>query len=137
MDTTKKSNPVYSNTDTGKVVLSEEEWKKILPQDVYQIARMKGTERPWTSKFEKSKEIGTYYCAACGMPCLKAIPSLKAVAAGPVFTNPSAKAVSFIRRIIPLGWSGPKCSVAAVKPIWAMYLMMARHPPVYAIVSMG
>ena len=55
-DMKKDDNPVYSNTDTSKVVLSEAEWKKILPQDVYYIARQKGTERPWTSKFEKFDE---------------------------------------------------------------------------------
>ena len=70
MDTTKK-NPVYSKTDSSKVVLSEEEWKKLLPSEVFQIARMKGTERPWTSKFENFKEIGTYYCAACGNPLFR------------------------------------------------------------------
>ena len=58
---TKEGNPVYSNTDASKVTMTEEEWKKILPQDVFYIARMKGTERPWTSMFEKSKEVGTYY----------------------------------------------------------------------------
>ena len=53
MDTiNKKNNPVYSNTDTSKVNISEEEWKKVLPGDVYQIARLKGTERPWSSKYE-------------------------------------------------------------------------------------
>jgi len=66
MDNNKKDNPVYSNTDTSKVALTDEEWKKLLPQDVYYIARMKGTERPFTSKYENSKDIGTYYCAACG-----------------------------------------------------------------------
>ena len=53
MDSLKKNNPVYSKTDTSKVTLNEEEWKKILPKNVYGIARMKGTERPWSSKFEK------------------------------------------------------------------------------------
>ncbi|HEY0731505.1 MAG TPA: peptide-methionine (R)-S-oxide reductase MsrB [Chitinophagaceae bacterium] len=61
-----KNNPVYSNTDTSKVELSEDEWKKILSPDVYYIARQKGTERPGTSPFEHSKEKGTYYCGACG-----------------------------------------------------------------------
>jgi peptide methionine sulfoxide reductase MsrB len=40
------------------VNLTDEEWKKILPEDVYYIARMKGTERPWSSKYETSEEIG-------------------------------------------------------------------------------
>ena len=34
MKETNTNNPVYSNTDTGSVNLSEEEWKKILPEDV-------------------------------------------------------------------------------------------------------
>ncbi len=64
----KTGNPIYSRTDTSKVELNEEEWKKILPKDVYNIARQKGTERPWTSEYETSKEVGTYYCAVCGNP---------------------------------------------------------------------
>jgi peptide-methionine (R)-S-oxide reductase len=66
MDTTKKNNPVYSQTDSSKVEITDAEWKKILPEDVYTIARQKGTERPWTSKYESLKDKGTYYCAACG-----------------------------------------------------------------------
>ncbi|EFJ39171.1 hypothetical protein VOLCADRAFT_71758, partial [Volvox carteri f. nagariensis] len=71
MDSTEKNNPVYSRTDKSKVNLKEEEWKKILSPDVYYIARQKGTERAWTSKFENFKEIGTYYCAACGNALFK------------------------------------------------------------------
>src|SRR5215831_13171994 len=66
-----KKNPAYSRSDTNKVVMSEEEWKNVLPKDVYNIARQKGTERPWSSKFENFSEIGTYYCAACGNPLFK------------------------------------------------------------------
>jgi peptide-methionine (R)-S-oxide reductase len=68
MESSNKNNPVYSNTDSSAINLSNDEWKKILPDDVYHIARMKGTERPWTSQFEGFKEKGTYYCAACGNP---------------------------------------------------------------------
>ena len=64
MDNTK--NQYFSKTGTDKVNVSNEEWKKILPGDVYQIARQKGTERPYTSKYEDFDEIGTYYCAVCG-----------------------------------------------------------------------
>ena len=41
----------YSNTDTNKIVLSNEEWKKKLSPEVYRIAREKGTEAPWSSKY--------------------------------------------------------------------------------------
>ena len=51
-----KNNPAYSRTDNSKVVLKDEEWKNILSPEVYNIARQKGTERPYTSKFESFKE---------------------------------------------------------------------------------
>jgi peptide-methionine (R)-S-oxide reductase len=71
MNNPEKKNPVYSTTNQDKVNLTEEEWKKFLPKDVYYIARQKGTERPWSSKFEDFNEIGTYYCAVCGNPLFK------------------------------------------------------------------
>jgi peptide-methionine (R)-S-oxide reductase len=66
MDTAKNNNPYFSRSDTGKVEISNDEWKKVLPSDVYNIAREKGTERAFTGKFWDHKEGGTYYCAACG-----------------------------------------------------------------------
>ncbi len=65
---TKMINPVYSKSDTSKVNLTNEEWKKILPNEVYTIARTRGTERPWSSKYENFYDRGKYYCAACGNP---------------------------------------------------------------------
>ncbi|HSU28293.1 MAG TPA: peptide-methionine (R)-S-oxide reductase MsrB [Chitinophagaceae bacterium] len=84
-------NPVYSHTDPSKVTLSEEEWKKILPSDVYHIARQKGTERPWTSKFEDSKEIGTYFCAVCGNPLFKSDTKFESGCGWPSFYEPIGK----------------------------------------------
>lgn len=86
-----KKSPVYSKTDSGKVVMTDEEWKKVLPADVYYIARQKGTERPWTSKFEKFKEIGTYYCAACGNPLFKSDTKFESGCGWPSFYEPISK----------------------------------------------
>lgn len=91
MDTAKKNNPVYSTTDTSKVALNEEEWKKILPADVFYIARQKGTERPGTSKFEYFKEIGTYYCAACGNPLFRSDTKFESGCGWPSFYDPISK----------------------------------------------
>jgi peptide-methionine (R)-S-oxide reductase len=90
MDTSKK-NTVYSRTDSSKVNVSDEEWRKILPADVYAIAREKGTERPWTSKFEDSKEVGTYYCAACGNPLFKSDTKFESGCGWPSFYQPISK----------------------------------------------
>ena len=91
MDSTEKNNPVYSRTDKSKVNLKEEEWKKILSPDVYYIARQKGTERAWTSKFENFKEIGTYYCAACGNALFKSDTKFDSGCGWPSFYEPISK----------------------------------------------
>lgn len=62
----KPGNPYYSNTDTTKLNLTDAEWKKVLPADVYEVLRHGDTERPFTGKYWNSDEKGTYYCAACG-----------------------------------------------------------------------
>jgi peptide-methionine (R)-S-oxide reductase len=91
MDTSKKRNPVYSNTDTSKVNLSEDEWKNLLTPEVYRVARQKGTERPWTSPFETLKEKGTYYCAACGNPLFKSDTKFESGCGWPSFYEPISK----------------------------------------------
>lgn len=91
MDSAKKDNPVYSTTDSSKVNLKDEEWKKILSPEVYSVARQKGTERPWTSKFENFKEIGTYYCAVCGNPLFKSDTKFESGCGWPSFYEPISK----------------------------------------------
>lgn len=92
MDSTNdKKSPVYSRTDTSKVVLSNEEWKKILSPEVYAVAREKGTERPYTSKYETSKEVGTYYCAVCGNPLFKSDTKFESGCGWPSFYEPISK----------------------------------------------
>lgn len=45
---------------------SEKEWQAQLTPEQYRILREKGTERPFTSKFEDFYDGGTYTCAGCG-----------------------------------------------------------------------
>jgi peptide methionine sulfoxide reductase msrA/msrB len=62
----KPENPYYSNTDTTKLNVSNSEWKKVLPPDLYAVSRNADTERAFTGKLWNSDSKGTYYCAACG-----------------------------------------------------------------------
>lgn len=84
-------NPVYSKTDTAGVHMSDDEWRKILPDELYYIARQKGTERPWTSKFEHFNETGTYYCAACGNALFKSDTKFESGCGWPSFYEPISK----------------------------------------------
>ncbi len=67
----KPNNPYYSNTDTTPLHVSNEEWKKILPADLYAVAREADTERAFTGTMWKSDTKGTYYCAVCGLRLFK------------------------------------------------------------------
>lgn len=46
--------------------MSEEDWKKKLTPEQYNVCRLGGTESPFSGKFNKHYESGTYVCAACG-----------------------------------------------------------------------
>ena len=60
------TNPHYSRTDTAHLDVPDTEWKRILPDDVYHVAREKGTERAFTGKLWDADGLGMYYCAVCG-----------------------------------------------------------------------
>ena len=66
-----RHNPYYSRTDTTHLHVSDAEWKKILPADVYNIARDKGTEYAFSGKYYKTDTKGNYYCAVCGNPLFR------------------------------------------------------------------
>jgi peptide-methionine (R)-S-oxide reductase len=59
-------NPYYSRLDTTVLEVKDSEWQKFLSDEVYRVARMKGTERAFTGKYWDFTGIGTYYCAVCG-----------------------------------------------------------------------
>lgn len=48
-----------------KILKSEEEWKKELTPEQFRILREKGTEYPFSGKYNKHKAKGKYVCAAC------------------------------------------------------------------------
>lgn len=46
---------------------TEEQWKEELSDEEYRVLREKGTERPFTGKYDKFFEEGEYKCAGCGL----------------------------------------------------------------------
>ncbi len=50
----------------NKIEKSEEEWKKVLTPEQYNVLRQRGTEMPFLGKLCYNKENGIYTCAACG-----------------------------------------------------------------------
>jgi peptide-methionine (R)-S-oxide reductase len=50
-------------TDVQK---TEEEWRRELTPEQYDVLRRAGTEPPFSGKFVHNKETGMYKCGACG-----------------------------------------------------------------------
>ncbi len=53
-------------SENSKVVKSEQEWQQDLTPEQFEVCRRKGTERPFTGKYNDCKDAGTYRCACCG-----------------------------------------------------------------------
>ncbi len=95
--TTHTSNPYYSRTDTTPITIANSEWKKVLPEDVYSIAREQGTERAFTGKYWDFEGLGTYYCAACGNQLFRSDSKFGSGCGWPSFFEPVRKtAVRYI-----------------------------------------
>jgi len=91
MSESEKTNPAFSRNASAKVDMKDEDWKNALTPEQYYIARQKGTERPWSSKFEKFEEKGTYYCAACGNTLFRSNTKFDSGCGWPSFFEPVTK----------------------------------------------
>ncbi len=84
-------NTVYSKKDTTKIKLDNNEWKKILSPEVYEIARNKGTERPFTGSYWNTFDVGTYRCKACGNALFKSNGKFESSCGWPSFFESISK----------------------------------------------
>jgi peptide-methionine (R)-S-oxide reductase len=86
-----KNKQLSSNTGeamSDKIKKSDEEWKKILTPEEYRVLRKKGTEAPYTGKYDDFSEKGIYKCAACGNVLFSSETKYNAGCGWPSFTTP-------------------------------------------------
>jgi len=91
MEKPQVKNPYYSRTDTTVLTVPDSEWRKVLPEDVYNVARNKSTERAYTGKYWDQTGKGTYYCAACGNKLFRSDAWFASGCGWPSFFEPSRK----------------------------------------------
>jgi peptide-methionine (R)-S-oxide reductase len=60
--------PGDPGASAAKVVRSDEEWRRLLSEEQYDVLRKEGTERPGSSPLNSEKRAGTYVCAGCEQP---------------------------------------------------------------------
>jgi peptide-methionine (R)-S-oxide reductase len=81
------TNSKPTSTMSEKVVKTEDEWKKVLSPEQYEVLREKGTEMPYSGKYYLHKEKGIYVCAACGAELFRSDTKFDAGCGWPSFSD--------------------------------------------------
>lgn len=76
---------------THKVVKTPEEWKKILPEETFEVARNEGTEPPFHNAYFNNHHKGIYRCACCGLVLFSSDDKYDSGTGWPSFTRPINK----------------------------------------------
>jgi peptide-methionine (R)-S-oxide reductase len=71
-----------------KLILSDEEWRKRLTPEEYDVLRKHGTERAGTGCFVGTHDPGTYVCAGCANPLFKSGEKFESGTGWPSFNRP-------------------------------------------------
>jgi peptide-methionine (R)-S-oxide reductase len=74
-----------------KLILSEDEWRRRLTPEEFEVLRHHGTERAGTGCFVGTKTPGTYVCAGCANPLFRAGRKFESGTGWPSFTEPVSR----------------------------------------------
>ena len=90
-------------TESPRVVKSEQEWRQQLTPEEYAVLRQAGTERPWTGEYTDTKTEGVYECRACGTELFRSDTKFDSHCGWPSFWSPLAGDKVILREDSTLG----------------------------------
>jgi|GEM_PF-4459736 len=105
---------------------SDAEWRSQLTEEQFRIARQRGTEPPFTGKYNAEKRPGTYTCVCCGQELFSSEAKYESGSAGLVSTSRFAKTASRPKKITNMACAGLKWFAAVATLTWAMSFPMGR-----------
>lgn len=82
---------------------SNDEWKKKLSLEQYNVLREKGTEPAFTGKYVNNHDDGMYHCAGCGATLFLSETKFDSGTGWPSFSNPAVKDVITTQRDLSHG----------------------------------
>ena len=88
---TSTSTTQASTAQNQTVMKSDEEWKKELTPEQYDILRKQGTERPFSGTYWDNHDAGRYLCVACGLELFDSDTKFDSGTGWPSFYEPAAK----------------------------------------------
>jgi methionine-R-sulfoxide reductase len=74
----------------ARVEKSDAEWQAQLTPEQFQVARAKGTERPFCGTLLDNKKQGVYSCLCCGLPLFSSDSKFNSGTGWPSFFQPIA-----------------------------------------------
>ncbi|MGI8622286.1 MAG: peptide-methionine (R)-S-oxide reductase MsrB [Solirubrobacteraceae bacterium] len=81
-----------ADTSAREVHKSDEEWRRELSPEQYQILRKAGTERAFTGPYVDAKDDGVFRCAGCGAELFDSSTKFDSGTGWPSFTEPAVAA---------------------------------------------
>jgi peptide-methionine (R)-S-oxide reductase len=73
-----------------KIKKTEEELRAALTPEQYHVTQEKGTERPFTGKYNDHRETGVYRCVVCGNELFRSDEKFNSHCGWPSFTAPAS-----------------------------------------------
>jgi peptide-methionine (R)-S-oxide reductase len=72
-----------------KIIKNEQEWKKLLSPEQFDVTRRKGTERAFSGAYWDNHEPGVYRCVCCGAELFSSAHKFDSGTGWPSFWQPS------------------------------------------------
>ena len=76
----------------ARVVKSDDEWRKLLPDDSFHVTRKEGTEPPYSGKYNDNHADGVYRCICCDTALFDSRTKFESGTGWPSFWKPISSA---------------------------------------------
>ena len=86
-----RSGQLVGPVEVARIVKTDTEWRAQLTPEQFQIARGKGTERPFCGTLLDNKRQGVYGCVCCGLPLFTSNGKFNSGTGWPSFFQPIAE----------------------------------------------
>ena len=88
---------------TDRVEKTDQQWMHELTPEQFRVCRLKATERPFTGKYNNSKQDGTYRCVCCGNALYHSTTKFDSRSGWPSFYQPVSEDAVKVEEDVSLG----------------------------------